>query len=159
MGDWKIIVPEAVNNLITNPSIETNTTGWATGGGNNISKATTQARWGNNSLTCDYQDNTTMASYGITLTAAQYTFTAWVYLNATWDGGAISLDIANFAGAGTDTASNTVTALGAWYKLSMIFTPVGGDLVGDVIVKTAGAATAAAAPAKWEACWRAKRFA
>jgi hypothetical protein len=142
MGDWKIVVPEATTNLITNPSFETNTTGWAASGTNTIAKATTQARWGNNSLTCTYQDNTTMASYGITLTAAQYTFTAWVYLNSTWDGGAISLDIANYAGAGTDTASNTVTATGGWYKLTMIFTPVGGDLVGDVIVKTASAATA-----------------
>ena len=28
MGYWSIIVPEATTNRVTNPSVETNTTGW-----------------------------------------------------------------------------------------------------------------------------------
>lgn len=142
MGNWKLVVPEATTNLIDNPSFETGTTGWAASGTNTIAQSADEQKFGVYSLECTYQNNTTLASYSITINEAQHTFTCWVYLPSNWDGGAVNLDIANFASATTDTASNTVSTTGEWTRLEMKFTPAAGDLTGDVIVETASAPTA-----------------
>ncbi len=143
MSNWKLIRPEASKNLITNPSFETNTTGWTASGTNTIAKSTAQSKFGANSLLCTYQNNTALATFAaLTLTAAAHALSAWVRLDSNWDGGAIRLAIANFASVVTDTATTTTTTTGKWIRLELLFTPDAGDLVGDILVETASAPTA-----------------
>jgi hypothetical protein len=143
MGLWEIVIPEAGTNLITNPSFETNTTGWSADGTNTIAQSTAQSRFGAYSALCTYQDDTDLARYDdIVLTAAAHTFSVYVYLGSTWDGGAIQLAFENFAGGSVTTATTTTTTLGSWVRLQATYTPVGGDLTGDLVVQAASAPTA-----------------
>jgi len=141
-GHWQIVVPEAGTNLITNPSFETNTTGWTTDGANTIAQSSTVGKFGAYSLLCTYQNDTDLARYAITLTAAAHTFSVYVYLGSTWDGGSIQLAFENFAGGSVTTATTTTATTGEWVRLQATYTPVAGDLAGDLVVQTDGAPTA-----------------
>jgi arabinogalactan endo-1,4-beta-galactosidase len=81
MGDWKIIIPEANTNLITNPSFETNVTGWTNTGLATMEQSTTQSKFGNYSmhiLANSQNDQAEETLTGLTV-AGTYTTTAWVY--------------------------------------------------------------------------------
>jgi len=143
MSNFKVIVPQATTNLITNPSFETGTTGWAATSSNTIAQSTAQQLYGTYSLLCTYQDSTTMATFSsITLTAAAYIFSAFVFIPTNWDGGAVRLGISGFTSAATNTATTTTTTTGSWQRLQMKFTPDAGDLTGALIIDTASAPTA-----------------
>ena len=93
MGYWNAILPEAGTNLITNPSFETNTTGWDTGGTNVIAQSGTEAKFGAYSLKSTYKDNTILADFALTLTVSTtYHLSCWVYVPSGWDGGNIRIE-------------------------------------------------------------------
>jgi hypothetical protein len=139
MGDWKIIVPTATTNLITNPSIEIDTTGWTAGGTNTVAQSSTQSKYGNYSLLCTYQDNDALSSYSLTLTAAAYTLSAWVYIPTNYDGTQIRLSALNFAGATGTTFDNAdMTKRDQWQRLDLVFTPDAGDLTGQIQIRESG---------------------
>jgi hypothetical protein len=132
----------ATTNLVTNPSFESGTTGWVPSGTNTIALSNSQSKFGANSLLCTYQDSTTFATYNITLTAAAYTFSAWVYIPSDWDGGQIQLGIFAFTSATTDVATTTTTATDTWTRLQMSFTPDASDVAGALLLSTSSAPTA-----------------
>jgi hypothetical protein len=143
MSNWKVITAAATTNKLTNPSFETNTTGWSASGTNTIAQSTAQQKFGAYSLLCTYQNNTTLATFAsLTLTAAAYEFSAWVYLDSDWDGGAIQLAAVNYTSFNVNTVTTTTTTTGEWVQLTYNFTPDAGDLVGDIIVSCASAPTA-----------------
>jgi hypothetical protein len=142
-GNWKLIRPEATTNLVTNPSFETNTTGWSTSGTNTIAQSSAQSLFGNYSLLATYQDSVNLAAYAITVTDAQHTFSAWVYIPAAWDGGQIRIRALNFASSTDNENSNAdMTITDAWQRIYVVWTPDSGDLVGHHSVYTASAPTA-----------------
>jgi hypothetical protein len=141
-GNWDLIVPVGTTNLITNPSFEAVTTGYTFDGANTGTRTTVGSKFGYASCQCIYQDDLDLARYAITLTAAAHTFSAWVYLASTWDGGAVRLAMENFGGSSITTATTTTTTLATWVRLQITVTPVGGDLVGDLVVECASAPTA-----------------
>ena len=145
MSDYKIIVPSgSMQNLVTNPSFETNTTGWATGGTNTIAQTTVRAKFGAYALRATYQDTEGLADYGITLTAAAHTLVAWVYIPAVYDGTQLALKFSAFAGAGGTLSVNLdMTIRGEWQKAVVDGTPVAGDLVGILRLREDGAAPTA----------------
>jgi len=71
----------ADTNLCTNPSFETGTTGWTTGGTNTITKSETVAYRGVYSCKCTYTDNDLLASYAITLTDVDHTASMDIYIS------------------------------------------------------------------------------
>lgn len=142
MSYWKVIVPEATTNLCANPSFESGTTGWAASGTNTIAQSSSDAWSGAYSLKCTYQDNTTLASYAITLptVSVDYTFTARVYLPSNWDGGAVSFAGANFTSSSeSDTATCSMT--GVWTKIETTMT-ADTDVTGNVTIVCASTPTA-----------------
>lgn len=142
MSNWDIIVPVETVNLVTNPSFEAATTGYTFDGGNTGVRSNLESKFGLSSCLGTYQDDLNLARYAITLTAAAHTFSAWVYLGAAWDGGAVRLAMENFAGSAITTATTTTTTVSTWVRLQITVTPVGGDLVGDLVVEAASAPTA-----------------
>ncbi len=143
MSNWKLIRPKAFTNILTNPSVETNKTGWNNAGTNTVTQSTAQSYFGYQSNLCTYQDNTTLLqSDALTFTAAEYVWQAWVYIPSGWDGGAVQLAIANLTSVVTNTATTTTTTADQWVQLLMTFTPDAGDLSGNVQVETASAPTA-----------------
>lgn len=140
-----------IRNLIQNSSFESNTTGHAATGTSTIARSVAQAHldqphgfFGRESLLCTYQNSTTLDDYAITLPLASQSYiqSLWVYLPSNWDGGAVQLAIANFAGSSTGTAVNAdVTKLGQWQRISLPFT-VAADVAGDLQVKAASTPTA-----------------
>lgn len=154
-GNWDLIVPEGATNLVTNPSIETNTTGWTVNaGGETLTKLSTQSLFGAYSLYCEttaaggaegfYGPGT--GTNGIAVTAnTAYTFTAYVYtayattqLTITWyaAGGAL---------VSTDTQAITASA-GNWVRHTLTATsPATGVFAALGVTEAAGTAT----PISW----------
>lgn len=133
----------AATNLCTNGGFETNTTGWATAGTNAIARSSDVAKFGGYSLQATYQDDTTLASFGITLTAAAHSASAWVYIPSAFDGASVTLGFVGFAGAtGTLTATANLSLRDQWQRVTVRnVTIAGGDLAGSIDV-TCGAPTA-----------------
>lgn len=80
MSDFKVIVPEATTNLVTNPSIEVDTTGYTAVGGS-IARSTAQSKFGVASLAITPTSGTTDGAYygTVSLTNGQiYTKSVWV---------------------------------------------------------------------------------
>src|SRR5574343_895943 len=110
----------AATNLCTNGGFETNTTGWATAGTNAIARSSDVAKFGGYSLQATYQDDTTLASFGITLTAAAHSASAWVYIPAAFDGASVTLGFVGFAGApGTLTATANLSLGDQWQRVTV----------------------------------------
>jgi hypothetical protein len=148
MSSWKVIVPETTVNLITNPSMEVATAGvpvgWSKQGSNTLAQSSAQSKFGIYSSLCTWVDDDRMLQTipEITLTAAAHAFSAWIYINSGWDGGAIQLGTVNFTSVTTDTASTTTTTTGEWVRLEYLFTPDAGDLTGRLTVEAASSPTA-----------------
>ncbi len=116
-----VIVPKAATNLITNPSFELSTTGWATtGAGVSIAKSYTYQRRGASS--CEVTTATSVTSvvyYSISLTSGtQYTFSADVRDVAGQPFGLFILTI-----AGVTKASTVWTGTGQWKRHAVTYTP------------------------------------
>ncbi len=123
----------ATTNLITNPSFETNTTGWGKGGTNTIAQSTDQAKFGSNSMKCTFQNSFLLANYVITLTAAAHTLSAWIYVPSDYDGTGLRLNDANFVGAtGQSGGEVDMTKTDQWQFVSRFVTVDSGDLAGSI---------------------------
>ena len=142
MGVIKVIEPEATTNLVDNPSIEKDTTGYSTGGTNTIARSSDYATKGNYSLKCTYQDNSSLATYGITLTATAYTFSVDIYIPSSYTGTDVEISFANFAGSSPTAVNADMTKTDQWQRLEVTVTPDSGDLVGDLVVRDTSPPTA-----------------
>ena len=147
MSKWKIVVPEATTNLVTNPSFETGAllatpSGWTTDGTNTLDNDDARSKFGVRSCLCTVNNAFNIAEFNITLTAAAHAFSMWVYLSTNWNGGLIRLQTQDFTSVTIDTATTTTTTTGEWVKLEILFTPDAGDLTGDILVETATLPTA-----------------
>lgn len=139
---WSIIRPEATTNLITNPSFETNTTGWSTGGTNSIAQTSDQSLFGIYSLECTYGNSLDLATYAITFSAAgTYYFTIYAYLSSDYVGGYVSLAVSDFTG-GSITTTSQLSTVSTWTRLEGSITVVSGDLTGTLRVTANSAITA-----------------
>lgn len=145
MADWKIIIPIATTNLCTNPSFETNTTGWNDVGANTIAQSSAQAVRGAFSLLCTFQDSVAMAAFPVTVPAAgTYTMSCRLYVPSSWDGTtALGLFGINFAGSSeTQVQEWDLTTFDEWVTLETEIT-IGVDTAGELrVLYTAPAATA-----------------
>lgn len=140
MADWKIIIPVATINLVLNPSIETNTTGWAANAGAAISRSSVQSRHGVYSLrvVCgaggtDGAIYTPNISVGIT---TDYSVSIWLYTDNA--GVAMRLRVI------TDSSGNhdaTFTTVAGWQRQTIEFTTDGADTIitNTAIIKDADA--------------------
>ena len=138
VGPW-----EATTNLLTNGGFETNTTGWAATGSNSLARSTEQAKFGSASCKGTYGSAGAFGRFPLTLTAAEYTFSIWLYVPADYDGALVFIsDNGDFVGAtGTQLASADMNLRDQWQRLSFDISPVGGDLDGALHVRPSGAAT------------------
>lgn len=119
MSYFSVILPAAKTNLITNPSFETNTTGWtANGAGVSIARVATYQRRG--AYSCEVTTATGVVSAAfcsITLTSGtQYTFSADV---RDVSGQAFQI---YFLTGGIIKGTTTWTGTGAWARRSVTFT-------------------------------------
>ena len=80
MGRWSVIVPEATDNLITNPSVETDTTGWTAVGGS-VARSALYSVFGLYSLavtpTAGAHDGVYFGTVALTV-GTTYTFSVYV---------------------------------------------------------------------------------
>jgi len=133
------VTTPAVTNKITNPSFETDTAGWAVGGTNTLVQSGDQARRGRDSGKATYQDNAILAAFSFTATAVAHALSVDLYIPANYNGTDLRLEASNFVGAiGTLAVSANMAIRDRWQRLSLSFTPVGGDLVGELKVAERG---------------------
>jgi hypothetical protein len=132
------ISPKAATNLVTNPSFETGTTGYTTGGTNTIAQSATQARRGVYSCKATYGNNDLMLSYAQTLTAVAYVGSMDVYIPTAYDGTELTLTWTDYAGSSVTAGKPDMTIRDKWQRISAYITPVGGDLVGTLTLSETG---------------------
>lgn len=140
MGLYSVIRPRAATNLITNPSFETNTTGWTAAGGT-IGRVDARARYGAYSLnvtpTAGVNDG---AYYTIALAAAsQYVFTIRVF--ATEVGVPLVAYVYNVT-TGLSVASTAFNGTGTWQEISVTAVTVGSNNYRLYVAKNGSASTA-----------------
>jgi hypothetical protein len=94
MGNLKIVVPEETTNLISNPSFETNTTGWSGGGSNTVARSLDRCVFGSYSLKCTFVDSSILAQFTLpTISASSvYVASTWIYIDDAWTGTEISIE-------------------------------------------------------------------
>jgi len=131
-----IIKPKAATNLCTNPSFETGTTGWITGGANTIATSAVQQRRGVYSCKITYQDTTgNLIAFSKTLTATRYVGSCDMYIPSSYDGTSLRFYFSGYTGA---TASTTgfpnMTIRDKWQRVTTYITPSSGDLAGYLTV-------------------------
>ena len=126
-------------------SFETDTTGYTTGGTNTIAADATQAKFGAKSCKATYQDNATLLDIALTLTAAAHSAQRRLWIPTAYDGGGISVQFANFAGAtGTAAVAADMGLRDQWQTVNVPnYAPVAGDLAGNIQVVNTGAAPTA----------------
>lgn len=120
--NWKIIIPTEKENLCTNPSVETNSIGWSTGGTNTLTRVTSNQKFGLYGLEATYSNSLTMAGYSLASFVVNniYFFGCWVYVNSDF-GANVEIDV-NQPGASTiETSRATTTVKGRWVYLSLTF--------------------------------------
>lgn len=126
-------------------SFESGTAGYTTGGTNTIASSAEQFKFGAKSCKATYQDNATLLDIALTLTAAAQSASRWLYIPAAYDGGGISVQFANYAGAtGTLAVAANMALRDQWQRVEVPNVVVaGGDLIGNVQVVNTGAAPTA----------------
>jgi hypothetical protein len=149
-GGWQIgedgglQLYEATTNLVTNPSGEIGTTGWASFGNNTVERSSDRAKFGNHSLKCSYVDNANaVAYYGITLTAAAHTASVWIWVPSSYSGTDIELWMSNFSdiggpGVNQVTANVDMGIRDEWQRVTVTGTPAAGDLSGQIYIRDNG---------------------
>jgi len=133
-----IIKPKASINLCTNPSFETGTTGWATGGTNTIAQSAVQQSHGVYSCKATYADNDLMLSYAATLTAVAYVGTMDIYIPTAYDGTELTLTWTGYTSATVTAGKPDMTIRDHWQRVSALITPDGGDLAGTLTLSETG---------------------
>jgi len=133
-------------NLEGNPSFEDNTTGYATGGTNTLTRVygpAWNARTGHWGLKATYSNNLQLVTRPRTFpSSGTYTWSVYVKIPREWDGGAISLDAVSYAGSsGETTVAANMSIRDTWQRLTLTITIAGGDLVGTLDILAASAPT------------------
>ena len=138
-GRWSIIVPEATTNLLSNPSFETNTTGWAVTAGGSIARSAVYSVYGLYSLAvtpdADVNDGVTTsfaATNGVT-----YTFSVYVRGVA---GVPYRLVFAN-AGWTHVSSYTDIVGDGEWHRYELTYTAVATETLYVWVVKNNSAST------------------
>lgn len=129
------LVPLTRTNLITNPSFETNISGWSIVNSAALSQTSTEAKVGTRSmrLTLPTTASDTGTSYAFT-TAASTTYTFSIYVKTDKS---VRLQV---SGAGVAaTVSGTAQFISGWTRLSITFTSVAGGGAVALAVLTLGA--------------------
>lgn len=124
---WQFYVPSARTNLVANPSLETNTTGWVlSGAGTTISRSNDYAAFGGHSLKVITDSGVADqgAYYSTLALAALSTYTASAYVYAPL-GAAYKLRAYDFTNT-TTRADTTFTGTGAWQRVEVTFTTIAG---------------------------------
>jgi len=132
------IRPKATTNLCTNPSFETGTTGYTTGGTNTIATSATVQRRGVYSCKCTFADNDLTLSYAATLTAVAYVGTIDIYIPTAYDGTELTLTWTGYTSATVTAGKPDMTIRDHWQRISAYITPVGGDLAGTLTLSETG---------------------
>jgi hypothetical protein len=133
-------------NLVTNGGFETDTTGYFTAGTNALVSTNLVGanKYGARVLQFTAGDNALIFRYPITLTAAQHQYSAWVYVPSNWDGAALQVRVDGFT-SGINNATNNPVNMALrdqWQRVVCNFTPVVGDLAGELrIIRTGTAPT------------------
>lgn len=114
-------------NLVTNPSFETGTTGWALGGGSppSMATSTTVARLGSQSLKLTWPTaarNTGSVNYAATglTTGTAYTWSVYAYVPA--GNPSVFITVSGSPTATTSIVANTGTTVNSWVRLAYAFT-------------------------------------
>lgn len=131
--DWE------TTNLVANPSLEVNTTGWSTGGTNSIARVLTRAKYGVASLLCTYSNSTLLGSIAITPTANTHAaLSAWIWVPTDWDGGQINIrDGGTFAGATlVSSVDADLSKRDQWQRIQAIYL-LSADVTGTFTINAA----------------------
>jgi hypothetical protein len=128
----------ADTNLCTNPSFETGTTGWTTGGTNTITKSETVAYRGVYSCKCTYTDNDLLASYAITLTDVDHTASMDIYIPTGYTGTELTLTWTGFTSATIIAGKPNMTIKDKWQRVHCHINPDAGDLSGTLTLSETG---------------------
>lgn len=133
------------NSAGADTSFESGTAGYTTGGTNTIAASAAQAKFGAQSCLATYQDNATLLDIALTLTAAAHSAKRWLYIPTAYDGGGVSVQFANFAGAtGTAAVAANMSLRDQWQEIAAPnYVIAAGDLAGNVQVVNTGAAPTA----------------
>lgn len=144
-----ITASEFDGGLITNPSFETNTTGWAAGGTNTIQRVAAASegippKFGTQILKVTYQNTTSpLTSFDLTLPADDYVFGIWVYVPTAWDSGTLRWQTNAFTGQTLALAEANLNLRNQWQYIEGTTTIVAGDTTGNIrMLSTAPAPTA-----------------
>lgn len=141
-NEWSIIRPQAATNLITNPSVETATTGYsATSTGTTIAAGTTYVRRGYRSLTVTPTSSTGEGAYFGTITMTSGTsYTASVDVL-----GVAAIPYSLYIGdtSGTAKATTSITGSGYWKRQTVTWACDGTASYRVYLCKGASASTAA----------------
>lgn len=136
---------EATTNIVTNPSLETDMTGYlAASGSNTRAVSTEQSLYGDQSVKCTYQDHAILLSYihNGASTVAQ-TGSAYVYIPSDYDGTLVIRFTGFVGGAGNNVeVSLDMDITNEWQRVDTLVTPVGGDVNGYFQLRETGTPTA-----------------
>lgn len=135
---FHIIKPKAATNLCTNPSFETGTTGWTTGGTNTIATSAVQQRRGVYSLKCTYTDNDLLASYSITLTDTDHVASMDIYIPSDYEGTELTLTWTGFTSGTVVAGLADMTIRDTWQRVHAHINPDSGDLAGTLTLSETG---------------------
>lgn len=142
-GTQAFLIEEATTNLVTNPSLEVDASGWSADGTSTIVRSPDRAEVGSASALCTRNDHSNVAVRSLTVpSAGTYALAASVYIpSATTVTGDVLIRLGGFTGSGTVSTSNANTsARDQWQRVSSVVTIDAGDLSGFLIV-VAGLAT------------------
>ena len=132
------IRPKAAVNLCTNPSFETGTNGWTTGGTNTIAQSSTVSRRGIYSCKCTYADNDLLASYAITITDTDHVAAIDLYIPSTYTGTQLTLTWTGFTSGVVVDGDADMTVTDQWQRIHCHINPDSGDLAGTVTLSETG---------------------
>lgn len=131
MSVWKIIAPEATHNLVTNPSFEQDTSGWASGHSDTLTRSSVQQFRGAYSLRVQANDTGAVSAYTDVSVVAnqQYAISAWFYVPASWAGS--DPDLTAWNGAAFTTFLGVADPVGErdqWVRRTVVVTPTSTTL-------------------------------
>lgn len=122
----KIVIPQETTNLVTNPSFETNTTGWSALAGGAIAQSDDQSKWGVQSLKVTpgvANDGTQSGVVSSGSSVSDVVASCWVHGNASDTYEIVVYD--NTAASEKDTASKVGN--GDWQRLEVASDNVAGN--------------------------------
>lgn len=128
----------ADTNLCTNPSFESGTTGWTTGGTNTIATSVTEQRRGVYSCKCTYSNNDLLASYAITLTDTDHVASMDIYIPSDYEGTELTLTWTGFTSATIVAGKPDMTIRDKWQRVHAHINPDAGDLAGTLTLSETG---------------------